>query len=277
MALLTSDAYKKQNVLILVKTYPTPSQQHREVVCTAGVTEAGQWIRLFPIPYRALEDEQRYKVFSWVNVATIKGSDGRPETYRVAEDSITVLRSLDPRRDIEERIKYIEGLEISSAEEMERLYRDEYKTLGVFSPKEVVDLEITPTARDWTDAERTKLLQASLLDSGEEPRILEKIPYAFHLHWRCNDSQCTQIHRRLVTEWEIMQAYRSYTQQYGTEEKALLMLKHHYLERFNSKDYKSYIFTGNMLRAQPTFLVVGHYWYPRKNRKQVAGQQSLGI
>ena len=42
---------KKQalKVLIVVKTYPIPSARYDELVCTAGVTESGDFVRLYPI------------------------------------------------------------------------------------------------------------------------------------------------------------------------------------------------------------------------------------
>lgn len=44
--------YELTKVLITVLTYPHPSQQHQETICTAGITETGDWIRLYPIDYR---------------------------------------------------------------------------------------------------------------------------------------------------------------------------------------------------------------------------------
>jgi len=43
-------------ILITVKTYPTPSSMRQEeVVCTAGLSEDGKWIRIYPVPFRRLE------------------------------------------------------------------------------------------------------------------------------------------------------------------------------------------------------------------------------
>jgi len=39
-------------VLILVKSYPEISKTYAETVCTAGITEDGKWIRIYPLPYR---------------------------------------------------------------------------------------------------------------------------------------------------------------------------------------------------------------------------------
>jgi len=43
--------YEKREILILVKTYPIPSKNYLETVCTAGVTDIGEWIRLYPVSY----------------------------------------------------------------------------------------------------------------------------------------------------------------------------------------------------------------------------------
>ena len=59
---------EKKRVYIVVKTYPTISEKYAELVCTAGVLEDGSWIRLYPIPFRKLELEQKYKKYSWIEV-----------------------------------------------------------------------------------------------------------------------------------------------------------------------------------------------------------------
>ncbi len=38
--------FEKTKVLVLVMTYPLPSRGYQELVCTAGITEAGEWVRL---------------------------------------------------------------------------------------------------------------------------------------------------------------------------------------------------------------------------------------
>ena len=55
---------EKKRVYILVKTYPTISEKYAELVCTAGVLEDGSWIRLYPMPFRLLSDEQKYPKYT---------------------------------------------------------------------------------------------------------------------------------------------------------------------------------------------------------------------
>jgi hypothetical protein len=74
---------EKKRVYILVKTYPTISEKYSELVCTAGVLEDGSWIRLYPMPFRLLNDDQKYPKYTWVEVNAERNiSDFRPESYR---------------------------------------------------------------------------------------------------------------------------------------------------------------------------------------------------
>ncbi len=50
---------EKIKVLITVKTYPIPSARYDELVCTAGVTETGDFIRLYPVNFRDLPFSQQ--------------------------------------------------------------------------------------------------------------------------------------------------------------------------------------------------------------------------
>jgi hypothetical protein len=49
----------RQRVLITAKTYPTLSRKYGETVCTAGVREDGTWVRIYPVPFRRLSEEQQ--------------------------------------------------------------------------------------------------------------------------------------------------------------------------------------------------------------------------
>jgi len=59
---------QKTPVLITVMTYPHPSRGHREVVCTAGITDSLEWVRLYPIGYRYGPSHQRVRKYQWVEV-----------------------------------------------------------------------------------------------------------------------------------------------------------------------------------------------------------------
>ena len=74
----------KQRILIAVKTYPTLSDKYHELACTAGFLENGSWIRLYPIPFRLLDGDQRYKKYQWIEAEIVKSkNDPRPESFKI--------------------------------------------------------------------------------------------------------------------------------------------------------------------------------------------------
>lgn len=72
--------WTKERILVLVKTYPSPSRKYQELVCVAGVNESLRWRRLYPVPFRSLPQYQQFKKYSWVNVdcnhVSINGTRG---------------------------------------------------------------------------------------------------------------------------------------------------------------------------------------------------------
>jgi hypothetical protein len=83
--------YEKKKALIVVRTYPTPASKGVEVSCTAGITDDGKWLRLFPVPYRLLETEKRFKKYQWIEVEVTKAPDPRPESHKIRPQSIEIL------------------------------------------------------------------------------------------------------------------------------------------------------------------------------------------
>jgi len=77
-------------ILITVKTYPIPSAKYDELVCTAGVFENGDFVRLYPINFRDLPYDQQYKKYQWIEVVAEKhtGTDTRKESYRPDCDTL---------------------------------------------------------------------------------------------------------------------------------------------------------------------------------------------
>src|ERR1017187_3704953 len=75
-------------------TYPHPSESHQELVCTAGITEAQKWVRLYPIDYRYRPKEQQFRKYQWIEIGlAARGAknDDRKESRKPDLDSITLL------------------------------------------------------------------------------------------------------------------------------------------------------------------------------------------
>ena len=55
-----------EDLLILMKTYLSPSSQYRETTCVAAVNSQGDMRRLFPVPYRLLTGDAQFKKWEWI-------------------------------------------------------------------------------------------------------------------------------------------------------------------------------------------------------------------
>jgi hypothetical protein len=46
------------------------------------VREDGSWVRIYPVPFRRLEEAEQYRKFDWLELDLVKArSDPRPESW----------------------------------------------------------------------------------------------------------------------------------------------------------------------------------------------------
>ena len=85
----------QKQILITVRTYPVPAKKGIEVSCTGGITDDRKWIRLFPVPYRFLEEDKRFAKYQWIGVSVTKArNDTRPESFTPNLDIVTIGEKL---------------------------------------------------------------------------------------------------------------------------------------------------------------------------------------
>lgn len=253
------DRWTQKRVLITVRTYPTPAAKGAEVSCTAGITTEGQWIRLFPIPYRRLDREQKFSKYDWVDVRILKAADHRPESYNVDLDSIQRVGKIPPDAGWQARMAVISPLKAHCLCCL-KTQRDAHQspTLGFFKPKWIRRLIIEPDRDDWTPEERAKLQQMSLFD--KKPMIeLQKIPFRFRYEFVCDEPDCPS-HTLSCTDWEMGESFRSWRKRYGSnwEEK----FREKFEEQMLHKN-DTHFFVGTLHQHPATWIIIGLF-YPRR-------------
>jgi hypothetical protein len=251
--------YQQRKVLVTVKTYPTPASKGAEASCTAGVTDDSKWIRLFPIPFRYMEGDRQFKKYQWIEVAAIKSSDPRKESFEVNIDTLKTVSNLLSTKDAwKARKEIILPLQTPSLCHLQRTRRQTGDTLGIFKPKTIHKFVIEPDTPDWTPAEREKLLQFSLYDK-HPLKPLEKIPYKFSYEFTCNDADC-RGHKLVCIDWELGEAYRQWKQKYGTEWQWAI------INRFETDmilKYDTYFFVGTVHGHPGAWIIVGLFYPPK--------------
>lgn len=257
----TYERWVKKEVLITVRTYPVPSRTSIEVSCTTGITDDGNWIRLFPIPYRFLTQDRRFRKYQYIEANVTKSmSDTRPESYKIDIDSINILSQPIPTdNNWESRKAKVFPLKSSSLCLLQA-ERDQNKmpTLGFFKPRTITSFKIKPTNNNWTESELTSLLQYPLF--GNAPRTqLEKLPYIFSYEFRCDESNCP-THTLSCTDWELGASYRSWRSKYGNKWETKFRDRYE-TDMILGKD--THFFVGTIHNHPDAWIIIGLFYPPK--------------
>lgn len=85
-------------VAIIVKAAPVVGRTHGETVCVAGLDYDGNWHRLYPIPFRDLDKEQRFGRWDLVSFTWRRPRDDqRPESKNVDSQSLRLIGQVPPK------------------------------------------------------------------------------------------------------------------------------------------------------------------------------------
>lgn len=266
----------RERILILTKTYPSPSSQYRETTCVAAVNEAGQLRRIFPVPFRLLDGSQRFKKWEWIDAKlAVTPKDQRPESRRIDVDS--VVRSghvIGTENEWAERSRWVEPHIVPSFHALEQRRQESGETLGLLCPSRIHFLEIKPVEQpDWTSQDLEKLTRDGLFDAPDvrTRAPLRKLPLDFYYHYEIETESGVETHRHKLTDWEIGALYWNCHGKSNCE--ALLRQK---LEtEFSEK--RLLFLMGTVHRFPDQWLIVGLIYPPRPRPRPGGRQLDLGL
>lgn len=209
--------FERARLLVLCKTYPSPSAGYVETSCVAAMTEHGQLLRLYPVPFRLLQEDLQFRKWQWIEVDIAKTSkDRRPESRRIRADALRCLgEPLSTHQDWVARRPYIDLLrKFHSFEELDQARQREGVTLGLLVRQEVVSLELAPAKQpDWSleDIAKLSTAQGDLFSEPDRQslRQLEKLPYDFHYRYRSTDRPDADVQKHKIVDWEAGALYRN--------------------------------------------------------------------
>ena len=267
---------RRERILVTVKTYPTLSTRYGETVCTAGVREDGSWIRLYPVPFRRLEETQQYSKFDWINCSVIKqDKDSRPESYRPTDTSELVsqasIGTTDKWRE-RRRIILENGRVYNRLEEVIKAAKDNELSLCVFKPTEIVDLVVEPDERDWDPkklaAMRDISAQPDMFEDNSWRRtfqVIPKLPYVFS--YRFKDADGTESKLRII-DWEIGALYRNCLGPERDEQLACQKVRQKYFDTFINTDLHFFLGTTQQWHyvGRNPYLIIGVFPIPHDQR-----------
>lgn len=259
-------------VLILVKTTPTPSTTYEDTVCVAGLALSPgppRWVRLYPIPFRHLSAEAKFTKYAVVRTrVALPHSDPRAESLRVADVSkIDVIRELGPwkeRCDEVLRAPETTACTLNAATKAD----PNGPSLGIVRPLDVT-LETRPHP-GWTEKQRriitmwqeqTALPLDRLTHNNAPP--LECPPLAAWYRYRCADVGCPG-HRQGILDWELTALQRKAKARGGDVEE---WVRNNFETKILAEDRQAWFVLGNNAAAnkRTSFSVLSVFWPTSKD------------
>ena len=268
------DELPNAKVLITVKAYPLPSRSYTELVCTAGLLDGKKWIRLHPIPFRFLQDEQKkYPKYSWIELNLIrKTGDFRPESYSpklCVDEPIKVLQPIGTDNAWAARKSYVlKEVFISMSELIELAKNPNHrKSLATLKLSSIVDFVWEEDEREWKD-QLKQLNMFELPTHRGHRKLVKKLPYKFSYRFLSEGERV--LHKMMIEDWEIGALFWNclYSAD-GDEQIALELVKQKYLGEFTEKDL--YLFVGTTLKfhaisAPNPFVIIGVFYPPKSDQ-----------
>lgn len=271
---------KVEKILVLAKTYPSPSAKHAETSCVAGINEQGEMRRLFPVPFRLINENSQFQKWEWISVRIEKSrQDHRVESHRLFVDTIKRQAKVDTKNEWAARREWLRKIPtFASFAAMEEARQTQGMSLALLRPTRLIGLDIEAARNtEWTEEERQKLLQLqqqgdlfSTPEINEEIRMLRKVPFDFYYRYSGLHEGEEQEHRHKIVDWEACMLFWNCQKLYGDNWKEKFRAK---LEvEFQKKDLM--LLMGTIHRFPDQWLIISLI-YPPKVVLEQAAQASL--
>lgn len=266
---------RMERILILAKTYPSPSAQYVETSCVAGISQDGSMRRLYPVPFRMIEEGQQFKKWQWIDVRIEKtNKDHRLESHKLYVDTITCGDVIDTKKEWASRWEWlgkIPAFESFDAIESGRIA--DGLSIALLRPKRLIALEINKARnQDWTDEEREKLMreqmQGDLFSEAEAKRQvkdLRKVPFDFYYRYMCDTPDGEKEHKHKIVDWEAGALFWNCRRSHGVDWEVPFRAKLE--EQLGGKDLM--LLMGNQHRFQDQWLIISLIYPPKRKPVEV--------
>jgi len=194
--------------VVLIKAAPQVSQRHGETVCCAGIDLYGNWLRLYPVAFRTLEDGQRFGRWDRIRFKWRRPhDDGRSESRRVDQMSIEIVGHI-PKK---EREPFLNRTVVTSLQRE----RNAGRSLALLRAR--IDeflIERRADADITSDIARFEKLRAQAdLFNVKTAIPYNPCPYRFKYRYRTDDGD----REGTCQDWEIEATFFNWSRRYGEE------------------------------------------------------------
>lgn len=256
--------WQKIRITVVTKAYPEPSTRHGTVACTAGITDEGEWIRLYPIDMRHFIGADKISKFDIIEVECKPDSDklSRKESHKVRPESIKIVdESLtQPKADWKKRNQIVLPMISKSIEQLQESFEEDKTSLGLIKPRELLDFIKTENLKIY---EQDSWSFTVNLDGVRIPNV-SKMQHIFKYQFKCPGCNGSE-HVMQCEDWELFESYRKWGELYGNTDLLWAKLRERYFTWMIEK--RDLYFVMGTHSQYPTWFIIGIYYPPKNNQK----------
>ncbi len=226
MIMPTLETSGETDAIVIIKAAPQIGQKHGETVCCAGVDLEGNWLRLYPVSFRTLQKNQKFKRWDRINFKwrLPKAEDQRIESRRIDQQSLEIVGKLKNS----EKEAFLAPLIVTSLDKE----REKNKSLALLKAQ---DLQFFYEQKTEEEIQKQKVKFDELAKQTDmfiqkETNPIEPCPYKFKYKYKTDDGP----REGTCQDWEIEATYYHHKRRDG-EEKALQFIMKTFGEDYPKK------------------------------------------
>lgn len=262
MSATSSSDWQTRRFLITVKATPNPSTKYGETVCVGGIDlDSGRWTRLYPVPFRDLDQNRKFRKYAVVEASVKKAAeDSRPESYKINLDSIRLTDHMGTNRGWARRKAVVLPSLSSSFCEIVRQQQACDLSMAAFRPTGV---EFSWQKASVRDADRREACYAQLSFVNPTRQVLAPVPYNFRYDFRCLAEPACPGHSLPIIDWEVSAAWFRWRTKYPDYLSRLSHVRNNWLTKMCAPGRDTVFFVGNTKRFRDVFMVGGVFYPPK--------------
>ena len=240
-----------ERCLLLCMAYPDISEQYGATVCMAGITDEGEFRRIYPVPFEDFRDIDFHKRH-WIKYEIREKGDYRKESYKIRPASVEVGAEMS----YEEVGRICEDHQ-TSIEELDQRKEEDETSLGIVKPSEVFDFTIDESEHREELAEEYEEQQTL---TGESIPI-DVIPHHTRYHFHCSPD-CTTRHGIMCEDIEAGLLYWRLRDRYDSIDVVEEKMKKKFVD-WMTEERDLYFMMGTHYRWK-TWLIVSVLYPPER-------------
>ena len=205
-------------VVVIIKAAPNASKKSGETVCCAGIDFHDRWWRLFPVSFRTLNSEQKFKRWDIIKFRwrTPRG-DNRIESRQIDQKTLSIIGNLRES----ERAKFLARSVVTNLEAEHEAGR----SLALLKPERVVRFFPEKKSKEDIVKESEKFSQIHAQPGFfDDPDVipLKPCPYSFKYEYVTEGGK---LREGTCQDWETDVTYWNWAGKYGEKNALDMMIK----------------------------------------------------